>query len=145
MNQLERFEEIDAPPETVWSVVLEPEYGTRRTALDRSLEAVPVVGDRLRADRPPTRIGRAVFELELRIAEENRRLVRLDRVSVPRVLDSHHDVSPRADRRRKTDEAPPARDREGRARPRTVRRATARTGVRGLREIRERSESRTRA
>ncbi|NKE34912.1 polyketide cyclase/dehydrase [Natronococcus sp. JC468] len=91
MNQVERFEEVDAPPETVWNVLLELEDELRRTALSRSLEAVPVVGDRLGADRVPTGIGRAVFEPEVRIAEENRRLVRLERIGVPYALDSYHE------------------------------------------------------
>ncbi|MFU8866290.1 polyketide cyclase/dehydrase [Natronococcus sp.] len=91
MNQIELFEEIDAPPEVVWSVLGELEEGAGRTAIERSIDAIPVVGTRVGSDRPAAD-GRIRFlEPEILIAEENRRLVRLDRVGVPFAFDSYHE------------------------------------------------------
>jgi hypothetical protein len=91
MNQIELFEEIDASPEVVWEVLIELEDAAGRTTIERSVDAIPVVGDRLRSEQSSTRGRIGFLEPEVLIAEENRRLVRLDRVGVPFAFDSYHE------------------------------------------------------
>ncbi len=93
MNQIERFKEIDAPPEVVWTVLGELEDTVGRTAVERSIDAIPVVGGRVRSDRSVAddRVRIAFLEPEILVVEENRRIVRLDRVGVPFAFDSYHE------------------------------------------------------
>ncbi|WP_394743402.1 polyketide cyclase/dehydrase [Natronococcus roseus] len=91
MNQIERFEEIDALPEVVWEVLAELEDAAGRTAIERSINAIPVVGGRLRPERSATDGRNGFLEPEILIAEEDRRLVRLDRAGVPFAFDSYHE------------------------------------------------------
>jgi hypothetical protein len=91
MNQVEVFEEIDAPPEVVWEVLLERNRDLAWSPVGQSVAGVPVVGERLRSrtESPERRPG--TFEPEVVAAEENRRLVWFGRLGVPLAFDGYHE------------------------------------------------------
>lgn len=102
MKQVEAFEEIDAPPDVVWDVLLEfgryPEWNPLVGSIEGlAVEADPPEG---RID-PPGSYGVA-FSPELLVVEENRRLAWLRRLVVPFAFDAYHEfrLEPIGDGRR---------------------------------------------
>lgn len=91
MNQIEVFEEIDAPPEVVWDVLLEFESYPEWNPFVRSIEGAPAEGEtlRVRIDLPGLRP--MTFRPEVIAVEENRRLVWLGRLLVPLAFDGYHE------------------------------------------------------
>ncbi|ADB61540.1 Polyketide cyclase/dehydrase [Haloterrigena turkmenica DSM 5511] len=92
MNQIEAFEEIDAPPDVVWDVLLEFDGypalnpfaravgGTLRGDGSRRLRTEP-------SDRHETAFGPTIVR-----AEPERRLVWRDRLAVPFAFDGYREV-----------------------------------------------------
>jgi hypothetical protein len=91
MNQIEVFEEIDAPPEVVWDVLLAHNRELAWSPVKQSIEGVPVVGKRLRSRTQSVERRPRTFEPEIVTAEENRRLVWLGRLGVPLAFDGYHE------------------------------------------------------
>ena len=91
MNQVEVFEEIDAPPDVVWDVLLEFDSYPSWNPFIRSIEGTPAAGERLRVRiEPPTSRG-YTFKPEVITVEENRRLVWFGRLGVPYAFDGYHE------------------------------------------------------
>lgn len=104
MQQIERFEEIDAPPALVWEVLLEfdayPEWNPFVTAI----EGEPVEGEELRVRIEPPASRGMTFEPEVVAAEANQRLAWLGRLGAPFVFDGYHEfrLEPIGDRGERT-------------------------------------------
>ena len=91
MNQIEVFEEIDAPPEVVWDVLLEFDSYPEWNPFVRAIEGEPTEGEQLRVRiEPPDSRGMTV-KPEVVAVEEHRRLVWLGRLVVPFVFDGYHE------------------------------------------------------
>ncbi|ELY51823.1 SRPBCC domain-containing protein [Natronorubrum bangense] len=91
MNQIEVFEEIDAPPEVVWDVLLEFDSYPEWNPFVRAIEGEPTEGEQLRVRiEPPDSRGMTV-KPEVIAVEEHRRLVWLGRLVVPFVFDGYHE------------------------------------------------------
>ena len=91
MNQVEVFEEIDAPPEVVWDVLTEFDQYPSWNPFYRSIEGDLAEGERLRIRIDPPESRAVTFEPELLFVEENRRLVWLGRLGVPFAFDGYHE------------------------------------------------------
>ncbi|ELY40068.1 SRPBCC domain-containing protein [Natronorubrum tibetense] len=91
MNQIEVFEEIDAPPEVVWDVLLEFESYPEWNPFVRAIEGEPTEGERLRVQIDPPNSRGMTFKPEVIAVEENRRLVWLGRLVVPFAFDGYHE------------------------------------------------------
>ncbi|SDJ52231.1 SRPBCC domain-containing protein [Natronorubrum texcoconense] len=91
MNQIEVFEEIDAPPEVVWDVLLEFESYPEWNPFVRAIEGEPTEGERLRVRIDPPNSRGMTFKPEVVAVEENRRLVWLGRLVVPFAFDGYHE------------------------------------------------------
>ena len=91
MNQIEVFEEIDAPPEVVWDVLLEFESYPEWNPFVRAIEGEPTEGERLRVRIDPPNSRGMTFKPEVIAVEENRRLVWLGRLVVPFAFDGYHE------------------------------------------------------
>lgn len=91
MDQVEVFEEIDAPPAAVWDVLMEFEQYPSWNPYIRSIEGVPEKGERLtvRIDPPDSR--NVTFEPEVLAVEEDRRLVWQGRLGVPFAFDGYRE------------------------------------------------------
>ncbi|MEY7851362.1 SRPBCC family protein [Natrarchaeobius sp. A-rgal3] len=91
MNQVEVFEEIDAPPEAVWEVLLEFDSYPEWNPFIRSVEGVPAEGEqlRIRIELPDSR--GMTFRPEVVAVEENRRLAWMGRLVVPFAFDGYHE------------------------------------------------------
>ncbi|WP_339102890.1 SRPBCC domain-containing protein [Haloterrigena salinisoli] len=92
MNQIEAFEEIDAPPDVVWDVLIEfdgyPALNPFARAVGGSLPGDG--GRRLRTDPSDgrrTTLGPAIVRVE-----PGRRLVWRDRLAVPFAFDGYREV-----------------------------------------------------
>ncbi|UTF52049.1 SRPBCC domain-containing protein [Natronosalvus rutilus] len=91
MEQLEVFETIDAPPETVWQVLLEFDAYPEWNPFLRSVEGLPVEGERLSIRvRLPGGRTRTIRTTVLTV-ETNRRIVWLGRLGVPFAFDGYHE------------------------------------------------------
>ncbi|MFC4543502.1 SRPBCC family protein [Halosolutus amylolyticus] len=91
MNQVEVFEEIDAPPDVVWDVLLDFEAYPSWNPFIRSIEGEPVPGEQLRVRIDPPESRAFTFKPEVIFVEENRRLVWLGRLGVPFAFDGYHE------------------------------------------------------
>jgi hypothetical protein len=91
MNQVEVFEEIDAPPAVVWDVLVESNSDLAWHPLVQSVGGVPILGNRLRTRTESPETRPRTFEPEVVVAEENRRLVWLGRLGVPLAFDAYHE------------------------------------------------------
>ncbi|WP_306052197.1 SRPBCC domain-containing protein [Natronococcus wangiae] len=91
MNQVEVFEEIDAPPTVVWEVLLEFSNDPALNPFVRSVADVPVVGERLRSRTPSSGTRPGAIQPEMVAVEENRRLVRFGRLFLPFTFDGYHE------------------------------------------------------
>ena len=91
MNQIELFEDIDAPPDVVWGVLLEFDSYPEWNPFVRSIEGVPVEGESLRVRIEPPDSRAMTFEPEVVTVEENRRLVWVGRLFVPFLFDGYHE------------------------------------------------------
>ncbi|WP_255167806.1 SRPBCC domain-containing protein [Natrononativus amylolyticus] len=91
MHQVESFEEIDAPPEVVWEVLLEFDTYPEWNPFVRSIEGVPIRGERLEIRIEPPGARGMTFRPEVVVAEENRRLAWLGRLVVPFAFDGYHE------------------------------------------------------
>ncbi|ELY48383.1 SRPBCC domain-containing protein [Natronorubrum sulfidifaciens] len=91
MNQIEVFEEIDAPPEVVWDVLLEFESYPEWNPFVRAIEGEPIEGEQLRVRIEPPGSRGMTFRPEVVGVEEHRRLVWLGRLVVPFVFDGYHE------------------------------------------------------
>ncbi|WP_436344650.1 SRPBCC family protein [Natronorubrum sp. FCH18a] len=92
MNQIEVFEEIDAPPEVVWDVLLEFESYPEWNPFVRTIEGIPREGERLRVRIDPPNSRGMTFKPEVVAVEENRRLAWLGRLVVPFAFDGYHEL-----------------------------------------------------
>ncbi|RQG96668.1 SRPBCC domain-containing protein [Natrarchaeobius chitinivorans] len=91
MRQVEVFEEIDAPPDVVWDVLLEFDSYPEWNPFVRRIEGVPKEGERLRVRIEPPDSRPITFRPTVVAAEENRRLAWLGRVLVPFAFDGYHE------------------------------------------------------
>lgn len=91
MNQVEVFEEIAAPPEVVWDVLLEFNSYRAWNPFIRSIEGIPVVGEQLSIRTESSGSRSSAFKPEVVAVEENRRLVWLGRLGVPFAFDGYHE------------------------------------------------------
>ncbi|WP_247001887.1 SRPBCC domain-containing protein [Halosolutus gelatinilyticus] len=91
MDQAEVFEEIDAPPEVVWDVLLEFDQYPSWNPFIRSIEGDAVEGERLRVRIDPPESRPVTFEPEVIAVEEGRRLVWQGRLGVPFAFDGYHE------------------------------------------------------
>ncbi len=91
MNQIEVFEEIDAPPPVVWDVLLEFESYPEWNPFVRTIEGVPSEGEQLRVRIEPPGARGMTFKPEVVAVEENRRFVWLGRLVVPFAFDGYHE------------------------------------------------------
>lgn len=101
MYQVETFEEIDAPPEVVWEVLLEFDSYPEWNPFVKSIEGIPIEGERLEVRIEPPESRATTFKPEVVAAEENRRLAWLGRLVVPFAFDGYHEfhLEPIDDRR----------------------------------------------
>ncbi|SIR63074.1 SRPBCC domain-containing protein [Natronorubrum thiooxidans] len=91
MNQIEVFEEIDAPPDVVWDVLLEFESYPEWNPFVRAIEGEPTEGEQLRIRIEPPGARGMTVNPEVVAVEEHRRLVWLGRLVVPFVFDGYHE------------------------------------------------------
>lgn len=91
MNQVEVFEEIDAPPDVVWDVLLEFESYPEWNPFVRAIEGEPTEGEQLRVRIEPPGARGMTVNPEVIAVEENRRLVWLGRLVVPFAFDGYHE------------------------------------------------------
>ncbi|RQH03085.1 SRPBCC domain-containing protein [Natrarchaeobius oligotrophus] len=91
MKQVEVFEEIDAPPDVVWDVLLEFESYPEWNPFVRAIEGIPAEGEQLRVRIDPPESRELTFTPEVVAVEENRRLAWLGRLAVPFALDGYHE------------------------------------------------------
>lgn len=91
MNQIEVFEEIDAPPEVVWEVLLEFDNYPEWNPLSRAIDGVSADGDHLEPTIGSSDSGGALFEPTIVAVEEHRRLAWVDRLLVPFAFDGYHE------------------------------------------------------
>ncbi|MFC4245509.1 SRPBCC family protein [Natribaculum luteum] len=91
MKQIEVFEEIDAPPDVVWDVLLEFDTYPEWNPFVREIEGLPVVGERLRVRIQPPGSHGMTFRPEVVALEESRRLVWHGRLLVPFAFDGYHE------------------------------------------------------
>ena len=93
MNQIEVFEDIDAPPDVVWDVLLEFDGYPAWPPFARApaLEDVPVEGDGLGIRIEALDPRGLPFESNVSTVERNRRLVRVGRLVVPFAFDGYHE------------------------------------------------------
>ncbi|AEH38745.1 SRPBCC domain-containing protein [Halopiger xanaduensis] len=91
MEVIETFEEIDAPPPVVWDVLLEFDSYPEWNPFVRSIEGLPVQGERLRVRIEPPDSRGMTFEPEVIVAEEHRRLAWVGRLAVPFAFDGYHE------------------------------------------------------
>ncbi|WP_265107999.1 SRPBCC domain-containing protein [Halosolutus halophilus] len=91
MNQVEVFEEIDAPPDVVWDVLLDFESYPSWNPFIRSIEGVPVPGEQLRIRIDPPESRAFTYKPEVLAVEENWRLVWMGRLGVPFAFDGYHE------------------------------------------------------
>ena len=91
MTQSEVFEEIDAPPDVVWDVLLEFDSYPEWNPFVRAIDGTPSEGERLRVRIEPPGARAMTFTPEVVAVEENRRLVWLGRLVVPFAFDGYHE------------------------------------------------------
>ena len=91
MRQVEAFEEIDAPPDVVWEVLLEFDTYPEWNPFVRAIEGVSVEGEQLKIRLQPPESRGVPFKPEVLVAEENRRLAWLGRLLVPFAFDGYHE------------------------------------------------------
>ena len=91
MYQIELFEEIDAPPDVVWTVLLEFEAYPEWNPFVRDLEGLPLEAEHLQVRIEPPDSGGMTVRPEVVAAEENRRLAWLGRLGVPFLFDGYHE------------------------------------------------------
>ena len=91
MNQVEVFEEIDAPPDVVWDVLLEFSTDPALNPFVRSMDDVPVVGERLRSRAASGGSRSSTFQPEVIAVDEGRRLVWHGRLFLPFTFDGYHE------------------------------------------------------
>ncbi|RKD95161.1 SRPBCC domain-containing protein [Halopiger aswanensis] len=91
MEVIETFAEIDAPPPVVWDVLLEFDSYPEWNPFVRSIEGLPIEGQRLRVRIEPPDSRGMTFTPEVIVAEENRRLGWVGRLAVPFAFDGYHE------------------------------------------------------
>ncbi|MFC4438665.1 MULTISPECIES: SRPBCC domain-containing protein [Natrialbaceae] len=91
MNQVEVFEEIDAPPAAVWDALLEFSTDPALNPFVRSMEDVPVIGERLRSRAGSGGSRPSTFQPEVIAVEKGRRLVWHGRLFLPFTFDGYHE------------------------------------------------------
>lgn len=89
VNQVEAFAEIDAPPETVWEVLLGFETYPEWDPIERTIEGVAI--DVRRGPIEPTDPSRFLDGPMVVAVEPNRRLAWLDRFVLPFAFDRYHE------------------------------------------------------
>ncbi|ELY93804.1 polyketide cyclase/dehydrase [Natrialba hulunbeirensis JCM 10989] len=91
MKQIEVFEEIDAPPDVVWDVLLEFERYPEWNPFVQSIEGTPVEGEQLRVRIQPPGGRGMTFKPAIVALEEGRRLAWFGRLVVPFAFDGYHE------------------------------------------------------
>ena len=91
MRQVEAFEEIDAPPDVVWKVLLEFDSYPEWNPLGRSIEGVSLEDEQFSVRLAPPEPHGVAFRPEVLVAEENRRLAWRCRLLVPFAFDAYHE------------------------------------------------------
>ncbi|NUC71163.1 SRPBCC domain-containing protein [Haloterrigena sp. SYSU A558-1] len=91
-EEIELFEEIDAPPDVVWDVLLEFDSYPEWNPFVRAIEGTPAKGERLRVRIAPPDARAVTFEPEVVVVEENHRLAWVGRLVVPFAFDGYHEV-----------------------------------------------------
>ncbi|WP_459810130.1 SRPBCC family protein [Halopiger thermotolerans] len=91
MEEIEVFAEIDAPPPVVWEVLLEFDSYPEWNPFVRSIDGLPVEGERLRVRIEPPDSRGMTFAPEVIVAEEDRRLAWVGRLAVPFAFDGYHE------------------------------------------------------
>ncbi|MFC6717343.1 SRPBCC family protein [Natrialbaceae archaeon GCM10025810] len=91
MDEIEVFAEIDAPASVVWDVLLEFDSYPEWNPFVRSIEGVPLEGERLQVRLEPPDSRAVTFSPEVVLVEENRRLVWRGRLLVPFAFDGYHE------------------------------------------------------
>lgn len=91
MEVVETFTEIDAPPPVVWEVLLEFDSYPEWNPFVKSIEGLPVEGERLRVRIEPPDSRGMTFTPAVSVAEENRRLAWIGRLAVPFAFDGYHE------------------------------------------------------
>ncbi|WP_049921202.1 SRPBCC domain-containing protein [Halopiger djelfimassiliensis] len=92
MELVEVFEEIDAPPEVVWDVLLEFDSYPEWNPFIRAIEGVPIKGERLQVTIEPPDDRSTTFAPELVAVEEHRRIAWVGRLLVPFAFDGYHEL-----------------------------------------------------
>ncbi len=93
MDQVEVFEEIDAPPDVVWDVLLEFDSYPSWNPFIRSIEGEPTEGGRLRIRIDPPESRAMTLTAAVDTVEPNRRLVWTGRLGVPLAFDGYYEFS----------------------------------------------------
>ncbi len=91
MINIEAFEEIDAPPEAVWEVLLEFDTYPEWNPFVQSITGLPVEGERLEVTIRPPNSRAMTFTPDIIAVEPNRRLAWRGRLLVPFVFDGYHE------------------------------------------------------
>ncbi|MDJ1431787.1 SRPBCC domain-containing protein [Halostagnicola sp. A-GB9-2] len=104
MFNIEAFEEIDAPPDAVWEVLLEFDTYPEWNPFVRSITGLPVEGERLEVTIQPPASRSMTFTPDVIAVEPNRRLAWRGRLFVPFVFDGYHEfhLEPVGDDNRRT-------------------------------------------
>ncbi|APW98175.1 polyketide cyclase [Halobiforma lacisalsi AJ5] len=91
MEKIETFEEIDAPPDVVWDVLLEFDSYPEWNPFIRAIEGDPSRGERLRVRIEPPESRGMTFRPTVIAVEPERRLAWRGRLIVPFVFDGDHE------------------------------------------------------
>ncbi|OVE85191.1 SRPBCC domain-containing protein [Natronolimnobius baerhuensis] len=91
MEQIELFEEIDAPPEVVWNVLLEFDSYPEWNPFVRAIEGVPATGEQLEVRIEPPDSRGMTFKPTVIAVDDKRRLAWAGRLIVPFVFDGYHE------------------------------------------------------
>ncbi|SFC41779.1 hypothetical protein SAMN05444422_10861 [Halobiforma haloterrestris] len=91
MEHIETFEEIDAPPDVVWEVLLEFDSYPEWNPFIRAIEGAPSTGERLRVRIEPPESRGMTFRPTVVAVEPGRRLAWRGRLVVPFAFDGAHE------------------------------------------------------
>ena len=92
VNQVEVFEEIDAPPSIVWDVLCQFEAYPEWNPFVRAIEGVPEPGESFRVRLDPPGGKPRTIRVDLVAIEEGKRLAWHAERVVPFVYDGYHEV-----------------------------------------------------